>query len=68
MANEKKEELGIARLLPDYLAMALSRAAKAAREFEIGSLERVKIIRDAEKKAKTECPQYFRSEDRCCKR
>lgn len=63
MSNEKKEELGIARLLPDYLAMALSRAAELARNLPINSLQRAKVIRDAEKKARIECPQAFRDDD-----
>ena len=63
MANEKKEELGIARLLPDYLAMALSRAAELARKLPLGSVARARVIRDAEKKAKIECPQAFRDDD-----
>lgn len=66
MANEKKEELGIARLLPDYLAMALSRAAELARKLPLGSVARARVIRDAEKKAKIECPQAFRDDDGRC--
>ena len=66
MANEKKEELGIARLLPDYLAMALSRASELARKLPLGSVARAKVIRDAEKKAKIECPQAFRDDDGRC--
>lgn len=60
---EEKIPLGIARVLPDSVALALARAGKLARELLIDSLERVKIIRDAERKAKEEYSSAFVHDD-----
>lgn len=53
----------IAEVLPRATALALARAAELARELPIGSLARAKVIRDAEKKARIECPSAFRDDD-----
>lgn len=56
-------EVWIAEVLPRATALALARAAELARELPIGSLARAKVIRDAEKKARIECPSAFRDDD-----
>ena len=61
--KEQREALGIARVLPDSVALALARAGKLARELPVDSLERVKIIRDAERKAKEKYPSAFVHDD-----
>ena len=67
-ATEKTQEnteaeTWIAEVLPRATALALARAAELARELPIGSLARAKVIRDAEKKARIECPSAFRDDD-----
>lgn len=67
-ATEKTQEnteaeTWIAEVLPRATALALARAAELARELPIGSLARAKVIRDAEKKARNECPNAFRDDD-----
>lgn len=67
-ATEKTQEnteaeTWIAEVLPRATALALVRAAELARELPIGSLARAKVIRDAEKKARNECPNAFRDDD-----
>lgn len=61
--KEQREPLGVARVLPDHVALALARAGRLARELPVDSLERVKIIRDAERKAKEEYPSAFTQDD-----
>ena len=63
--NEKedtKAQAWIAEVLPRSTALALVRASELARGFPVGSLARAKVIRDAEKKAKSECPHAFRDD------
>lgn len=64
--EEKKEaseaETWIAEVLPRATALALARAAEVARGLPVGSLARAKVIRDAEKKARIECPSAFRDD------
>lgn len=64
--EEKEEtpesEAWIAEVLPRATALALARAAEVARGLPVGSLARAKVIRDAEKKAKGECPHAFRDD------
>lgn len=54
----------IAEVLPRATALALVRASELARELPVGSLARAQAIRNAEKKAKAECPNAFRDDDR----
>lgn len=65
--EEKKEaseaETWIATLLPRGTALALVLASEVARQLPVGSLARAQVIRNAEKKAKAECPNAFRNED-----
>lgn len=66
-ATEKTQEnteaeTWIAEVLPRATALSLVRAAELARELPIGSLARAKVIRDAEKKARNECPNAFRDD------
>ena len=37
--------------------------SEVARQLPVGSLARAQVIRNAEKKAKAECPNAFRNED-----
>lgn len=63
--NEKEDqeaEAWIAEVLPRATALALARAAEVARGLPVGSLARAKVIRDAEKKARIECPSAFRDD------
>lgn len=64
--GEKEEapesETWIAEVLPRATALALVRASELARELPIGSLARAKVIRDAEKKTRIECPSAFRDD------
>lgn len=63
--NEKedtKAQAWIAEVLPRSAALALVRASELARGLPVGSLARAKVIRDAEKKAKSECPHAFRDD------
>lgn len=53
----------IAEVLPRATALSLVRAAELARELPVGSLARAKVIRNAEKKARNECPNAFRDDD-----
>ena len=66
--EEKKEaseaETWIAEVLPRATALSLVRASELARELPVGSLARAQVIRNAEKKAKAECPNAFRDDDR----
>lgn len=67
-ATEKTQEnteaeVWIAEVLPRSAAISLVRASELARTLPIGSLARAQAIRNAEKKAKTEYPQYFRHDD-----
>lgn len=65
--NQTKEdpqaETWIAEVLPRATALSLVRAAELARELPIGSLARAQAIRNAEKKARNECPNAFRDDD-----
>ena len=58
----------IAELLPRETALSLVRAARLARTLPIGSLARAQAIRNAEKKAKSQYPQFFRNDDSYGKR
>ena len=64
--EEKEEtpesEAWIAEVLPRATALALARAAEVARGLPVGSLARAQVIRNAEKKAKSECPYAFRDD------
>ncbi len=62
--KEKDQEASawIAEVLPRSTALALVRASELARGLPVGSLARAKVIRDAEKKAKGECPHAFRDD------
>ena len=63
--NEKedtKAQAWIATVLPRSTALALVRASQLARGLPENSLARAKVIRDAEKKAKGECPHAFRDD------
>lgn len=67
-ATEKTQEnteaeTWIAEVLPRATALSLVRAAELARELPIGSLARAQAIRNAEKKARNECPNAFRDDD-----
>lgn len=63
--NEKDQtpKTWIAEVLPRDAALSLVRAARLAETLPVGSLARAQAIRNAEKKAKTEYPQYFRHDD-----
>ncbi|MDM8227744.1 hypothetical protein [Parasutterella secunda] len=54
----------IAEVLPRATALSLVRAAQLARTLPVSSLARAQAIRNAEKKAKAECPNAFRDDDR----
>ena len=56
----------IAEVLPRSAAISLVRASELARTLPIGSLARAQAIRNAEKKAKGEFPQFFRHDDSQC--
>ena len=63
--NEKedtKAQAWIAEVLPRSAALALVRASELARGLPVGSLARAQVIRNAEKKAKSECPHAFRDD------
>ena len=63
--NKKEDtqaETWIATLLPRGTALSLVLASEVARQLPVGSLARAKVIRDAEKKAKGECPHAFRDD------
>ena len=53
----------IAEVLPRATALSLVRASELARTLPVGSLARAQAIRNAEKKAKAECPNAFRDDD-----
>ena len=61
--EDTQAETWIAEVLPRSAALALVRASELARGLPVGSLARAQVIRDAEKKAKAECPDAFRTED-----
>lgn len=64
--NKKEDtqaETWIAEVLPRATALSLVRASELARELPVGSLARAKVIRNAEKKARNECPNAFRDDD-----
>ena len=68
--NKKEDtqaETWIATLLPRGTALALVLASEVARQLPVGSLARAQVIRNAEKKAKAECPNAFRDDDCYCK-
>lgn len=61
--EDTKAETWISEVLPRPTALALVRASELARELPVGSLSRAQVIRNAEKKAKAECPNAFRDDD-----
>ena len=61
--EDTQAETWIATLLPRGTALALVLASEVARQLPVGSLARAQVIRNAEKKAKAECPNAFRNED-----
>lgn len=67
--NEKDQtpKTWIAEVLPRATAVSLVRASELARTLPVGSLARAQAIRNAEKKAKAECPNAFRDDDGYCK-
>ena len=63
--NKKEDtqaETWIAEVLPRATALSLVRAAQLARTLPVASLARAQAIRNAEKKAKAECPNAFRDD------
>ena len=58
-----KTETWIAEVLPRAAALSLVRASELARTLPVGSLARAQAIRNAEKKARNECPNAFRDDD-----
>lgn len=61
--DDSQAEDWIAAVLPREAAVSLVRAARLAKTLPVGSLARAQVIRNAEKKAKAECPNAFRNED-----
>ena len=61
--KDSQAQSWIAEVLPRSAALALVRASELARTLPVGSLARAQAIRNAEKKAKTEFPQFFRHDD-----
>lgn len=61
--EDTKAETWIATLLPRGTALSLVLASEVARQLPVGSLARAQVIRNAEKKAKAECPNAFRHDD-----
>lgn len=61
--EDTKAETWIATLLPRGTALSLVLASEVARQLPVGSLARAQVIRNAEKKAKAQCPHAFRDDD-----
>ena len=61
--EDTKAETWIAEVLPRATALSLVLASEVARTLPVASLARAQVIRNAEKKAKAECPNAFRNED-----
>ena len=61
--DDSQAEDWIAAVLPREAALSLVRAARLAKTLPIGSLARAQAIRNAEKKAKAQCPRAFRHDD-----
>ena len=61
--EDTKAETWISEVLPRPTALSLVIASEMARTLPVGSLARAQVIRDAEKKAKAECPNAFRHDD-----
>ena len=66
--EDSQAEDWIAAVLPRETALSLVRAARLARTLPVSSLARAQAIRNAEKKAKSQYPQFFRNDDSYGKR
>ncbi len=64
MIYDENGEPSIVDLLPKTAALALSRAARVARDLPEDSIDRKLEINRTIKKVKSEYPEFFKSEDR----
>ena len=66
--EDTQAETWVSTLLPREAVLSLVRAARLARTLQVSSLARAQAIRNAEKKAKSQYPQFFRNDDSYGKR